>query len=188
MINIDNLAGWLGQQWDTATNAVATGISTATSWVEGTIESGMGWASTAATNAVDAVTTAATSAADAVTTGASAMVEGAVDSVTDWVSDLVPDGLLTSLGLGGGGLLAALLGFRLLRGAMGRQRGAAEYATFKVPAAIYSKLQGVLASAGITASEGEAVEGWTIFSVPRYHLGPTKRVLGGLGIKWEQIA
>lgn len=184
MINIDNLAGWVGQQWDNTTNAVATGISTATSWVEGAIESGMGWASTAVTSAVDAVTTAASGAVEAVTNGVSGMVDGAAD----WVAELVPDGLLTSLGVGGGGLLAALLGFRLLWGAMGRQRGAAEYALYKVPAALCEKVRSILQAAGITTVDGEALEGWATFSVARYHIGPAERVLRGLQVQWERVA
>lgn len=183
MISIDNLTGWISGQWSSATETVATGISGFTGWMEGGIDS----ATDAATSAVDTVTTAASGAVEAVTSGVQGMVDGAIDAAWDWAGDLVPDWLLPAAGIGGGGLLA-LLGFKLARGVMGRQRGAAEYATFKVPAAIYSKLQSVLASAGITASEGEAVEGWAVFSVPRYHLGPTKRILGGLDIKWEQVA
>ncbi len=153
-------------------------------WITNTLPASIdGAIDAAATTAGNAVS----NAVGTVTEGASNMVSNAIDSAWDWAGDLIPDGLLTSLGLGGGGLLAAVLGYKLVNGVMNRQRRPAEYAAFRVPAAIYEKIKAILESANLTVNDGEVMEGWAIFSVPRYHLGPTKRILNDLKVEWDTV-
>lgn len=195
MINIENLTGWLSETVGGWRDAAAASLSGFADWAQSGMNSGIDWITNTLpatiNGAIDTATAAAgnavSNAVGTVTEGASNMVSNAIDSAWDWAGDLIPDGLLTSLGLGGGGLLAAVLGYKLVNGVMNRQRRPAEYAAFRVPAAIYEKIKAILESANLTVNDGEVMEGWAIFSVPRYHLGPTKRILNDLKVEWDTV-
>lgn len=111
-----------------------------------------------------------------------------------WFSDLIPDladfipDWLLPVGLGGGGLLAGLLGFRLFRmftKGGGKQSRPADLVSYVIPT-VQKMVTDMLQQRGILVQDVQVMGDKTIFTVPVFHTGKVERMLGMLKVQWRK--